>query len=74
MIFSNGTGHATELAREAARTPGCDAVISVGGDGTAYEVASGMLDSGKPMGIIPAGTGNDFIKTLQYPKDPEQAL
>ena len=50
------------------------AVISVGGDGTAEEVAAGLKHTQKPMGIIPAGTGNDFIKSAGIPSDPLQAL
>ena len=67
-------GNATELASQLAEEPGVRAVISVGGDGTAFEVASGVMNTGKPMGLIPAGTGNDFIKTAKIPKDPMEAL
>lgn len=67
-------GHGTELARELAGNPEVRAVISVGGDGTAFEVASGLAGTAKPMAIIPAGTGNDFIKTVGIPKDPMAAL
>ena len=67
-------GHATHLARTLADDPSIRAVISVGGDGTAFEVAAGLADSRKPMGIIPAGTGNDFIKTAGIPRDPLAAL
>lgn len=67
-------GHATKLAEEAAKDENVDAVLSVGGDGTSFEVACGMIGTGKPMGIIPAGTGNDFIKTLKIPRDPVEAL
>ena len=42
--------------------------------GTAGEVAAGLTGTGKPMGIIPAGTGNDFIKSSGIPNDPEKAL
>ena len=73
-LYTERAGHATELAAAAASREDCEAVISVGGDGTAYEVAAGLLGSGKPMGIIPSGTGNDFIKSLNYPKDPVAAL
>ena len=66
--------HATEIARELAQNPEVRAVVSVGGDGTAFEVASGLAGTGKPMAIIPAGTGNDFIKTIGIPKDPLAAL
>ena len=67
-------GHAADLARQLSRDPSVRAVVSVGGDGTAFEVASGLAGSEKPMGIIPAGTGNDFIKTAGIPKDPLAAL
>ena len=67
-------GHATELARMLSGDPEVRAVIAVGGDGTAFETASGMAGSGKPMGILPAGTGNDFIKSTGIPKDPMEAL
>lgn len=72
--MTEGPGHGSEIAAELARDPKVRAVIAVGGDGTVSEVASGMIHTGKPMGIIPAGTGNDFIKTVRIPKDPLQAF
>lgn len=66
-------GHAATLAREAVQQ-GCEAVYVIGGDGTFSEAARGMADSGVPLGLIPAGTGNDFIKTLGTPKQPMEAL
>ena len=66
--------HATELAAALSRDPEAADVISVGGDGTAFEVAGGLAGTEKPFGIIPAGTGNDFIKSAGIPKDPEEAL
>lgn len=67
-------GHAGELARALAADPEVQAVVSVGGDGTSFEVAGGMAGSACPLGIIPAGTGNDFIKSAGIPKDPLAAL
>ena len=67
-------GHGTNLAAELAGDSEIRAVVSVGGDGTAGEVAAGLKDTQKPMGIIPAGTGNDFIKSAGIPNDPESAL
>ncbi len=67
-------GHATELARAAAADPDCRGVVSVGGDGTAFEVSCGLMGTGVPLGIIPAGTGNDFVKTVSIPKKPLEAL
>lgn len=74
ILYTEYPGHATELARVAAGKEGCKAVIAVGGDGTDYETACGLMDSDVPMGIIPAGTGNDFIKTIGIPRKPVDAL
>ena len=74
FVQTERPGHATELAKEAASIPDCSGVVAVGGDGTAFEVACGLMNTGVPMGIIPAGTGNDFIKTVNIPKKPLAAL
>ncbi|MBQ8313620.1 MAG: diacylglycerol kinase family lipid kinase [Clostridia bacterium] len=74
MLHTSAPEHAMELAKEASAKEGCQGVIAVGGDGTAYEVACGLMETGVPMGIIPAGTGNDFIKTVNIPKKPMEAL
>ncbi|MCI0403550.1 MAG: YegS/Rv2252/BmrU family lipid kinase, partial [Acidobacteria bacterium] len=57
-----------------------DAVIAVGGDGTANEVANGILGSrgtrgvGRPaLGVIPVGTGCDFARAMGLPRDPVAA-
>ena len=69
------SGHAEQLARQAA-SQGFDAVVGVGGDGTLNEVANGLLqaESSVPLGAIPAGTGNDFVRSLGLPPDPLAAL
>jgi YegS/Rv2252/BmrU family lipid kinase len=70
--YTEGTGHASELARLAA-SDGYRFLVAVGGDGTINEVANGLLDSTNAgtttMGIVSTGTGNDFIKSLGIPKD-----
>lgn len=71
LLMTEGPGHATLLAAQALDG---EMVLSIGGDGTALEVANGILGSRKTLGIIPAGTGNDFIKTLGLPADPMEAL
>ncbi|HPS80682.1 MAG TPA: diacylglycerol kinase family lipid kinase, partial [Candidatus Limiplasma sp.] len=73
MLYTEGVGHATELAREAARQ-GATTVLSVGGDGTLSETAAGLVGSSSALGIIPAGTGNDFIKVIGTPKKWDEAL
>lgn len=65
--------HATQLAREAAER-GAETVIAIGGDGTITETAAGLHGTKTALGIIPSGTGNDFIKTAGIPADWEAAL
>ncbi len=65
-------GEATLLARKAAEQ-GFENVISVGGDGTVLEVATGLVGTNCTMGVIPAGTGNDFVRSLGMTADAEAA-
>lgn len=67
------SGHATELAREAAAR-GTETVIAMGGDGTVTETAAGLHGTQTALGVIPCGTGNDFIKTAGIPANWEEAL
>ena len=65
--------HATELAREAAGR-GAETVIAFGGDGTLTETAAGLRHTRTALGVVPAGTGNDFIKTIGTPREWRDAL
>ncbi len=52
-------------------------VVAVGGDGTIGVIADAMMSAGarSPLGIVPAGTGNDYAyNTIQLPRDPQQAI
>jgi len=73
MAYTAGPGHATVLAKNAV-TAGAETVLCIGGDGTAFETAQGLEDTETALGIIPAGTGNDFVKTIGLPMDPVRAL
>ncbi|MEO6369165.1 MAG: diacylglycerol kinase family protein [Steroidobacteraceae bacterium] len=48
-------------------------VVAAGGDGTLNLVASVLLDSGLPFGVIPLGTFNYFARDLGIPLDPRAA-
>lgn len=65
--------HAVELAHDAVGK-GYKGIISVGGDGTLLEVAGELYDTEETLGLIPAGTGNDFRRAVHVSKDPIEAL
>ena len=73
-------GHAEELARAAAAA-GAAAVVAVGGDGTVNEVVNGLMEdaaAGRPagpaLGILPFGSGNDFVRSLGGPAGLEALI
>jgi len=70
--FTEGVGHAIELAKAAA-SDGYRYLVAVGGDGTVNEVANGILYSTNPasttLGVISTGTGGDFIRSMGIPRD-----
>lgn len=69
-------GDAAQTARD--RGPEYDRIVCCGGDGTLNETVQGLLALPRELrpvlGYIPAGTTNDFSRTLELPKTPaEQA-
>ncbi|MCR4589336.1 MAG: YegS/Rv2252/BmrU family lipid kinase [Lachnospiraceae bacterium] len=55
--------------------PGYDMLVCSGGDGTLDEVVAGMMqrEDRIPIGYVPAGSTNDFAKTLKIPRDMRKA-
>ena len=70
--YTEGAGHAIELARAAA-SDGYRLLVAVGGDGTVHEVANGILladnRDGITLGIISTGTGSDFVRSAGISRD-----
>ncbi len=65
---SNGPGSVRRLVEEAI-AHGHETIAVAGGDGTIFEAVNGLIASGSEaaLGIIPVGTGNDFIKAAGIP-------
>ncbi|WP_251554845.1 diacylglycerol kinase [Neobacillus muris] len=72
---TTGAGDATKAARIAVERQ-YDVVIAAGGDGTINEVVNGLAgqEYRPKLGIIPAGTTNDFARALQIPRDVPSAV
>lgn len=72
--LTKGPGDATRLCGGALQA-GYHIIITVGGDGTLNEVVNGffMVDSktrkAAAMGMISTGTGGDFARTVQLPRN-----
>lgn len=59
-----------EIARDVARLHRqADLIVVCGGDGSISSAAPAVMESGLPLGIIPAGTANDLARTLSIPLD-----
>lgn len=73
VLVGRDGAEARELAA-AAVADGAEALVSVGGDGMAHLALQALAGTPTPLGIVPAGTGNDLAATLGLPKgDPVAA-
>ena len=63
VVFTERAGHATQLTKQALEK-GADIIVALGGDGTINEVASALVGTDIPMGILPAGSGNGLARCL----------
>jgi diacylglycerol kinase (ATP) len=67
------TGAEAEAQGRAAVAGGVAALVAVGGDGTAHTGLQAVAGTGTPLGLVPAGTGNDLALALGVPADPADA-
>lgn len=63
IVTTGYPGHASEIAKQKSDEEPCR-IYSVGGDGTLNEVLNGMAGSSSSLGVIPSGSGNDFIRSI----------
>jgi YegS/Rv2252/BmrU family lipid kinase len=73
MVTTEGPGHATEIARDAAAA-GCLRIVAVGGDGTVNEVAQALIHTPAALGLVPCGSGNGLALHLGLPRSLAEAL
>jgi YegS/Rv2252/BmrU family lipid kinase len=66
-------GHAIELTK-ASILQKADRIVACGGDGTINEVASALVGTSIPLGILPVGSGNGLASSLNIPKHIDKAL
>ncbi|MCP2626630.1 diacylglycerol kinase [Mycolicibacterium smegmatis] len=72
-IVGRDARHARELVREHLDR-GTDALVVVGGDGVIGLALQELAGTDVPLGIVPAGTGNDHAREYRIPTgDPEAA-
>lgn len=76
VVLTEEPHHATRLVEEAVQA-GIRRFVGVGGDGTHHELINGLLRSGLPAGelcyaLLPAGTGNDWVRSWKIPGAPDR--
>jgi diacylglycerol kinase (ATP) len=72
VVRTERAGHAAEIA--ATRGREFDVVLTLGGDGTAMEVAGALAWTDVPVGVLPGGTGNLLARALGVPMRVERAV
>lgn len=68
---TEGPGHAEQIV---AGLPDDALVIAAGGDGTIHEVAVACAGTGRTLGVLPMGSGNDYVKALGMGTQLRRAL
>lgn len=84
-MFTGGIDNAIAISRKAA-IGGYRKFLAVGGDGTVHDVLNGIADyvyspgaedvsiADFTLGVLPMGSGNDWVKSTGVPKELERAV
>lgn len=65
-FYETTTSGEEAILAQRAIAAGTEVLVSIGGDGTCSQIANAIVSSGSDcaLAVVPAGTGNDFAKTL----------
>ena len=69
-LLSAGSGEEAEKACHLAVAEGLGALVAVGGDGTLHRAMQAVAGTEVALGLVPAGTGNDFATGTGVPLHP----
>jgi diacylglycerol kinase (ATP) len=73
-LIGRDATESSDLARVAV-AEGTDALVVVGGDGMVHVALPAVVGTDTPLGVVPAGTGNDTARAHGWPRNaPEQAV
>lgn len=73
VSITHKDGDGAKQAQKAIQA-GCDLVMAYGGDGTVLDVATGLIDTGVPLGILAGGTANAMADELGVPNNLAKAV
>ena len=79
VAFTEYHNHSIELVQNAVKQ-NITNIISIGGDGTLHNIINGIMIQNAVatndicVGVIPIGTGNDWVRTHQIPNNIETAI
>jgi diacylglycerol kinase (ATP) len=72
-LLNAGSAEEAEKACHRAVTEGIGALVVVGGDGTVHRALQAVARTGIGLGVVPAGTGDDFAAGTGVPLNPLRA-
>ena len=73
VLVANSFDESRALMRTS-HDAGLDVLIVLGGDGAAHQGVQFCANHGVALGLVPAGTGNDFARALGVPAEPLPAV
>src|SRR5690606_12132153 len=72
VLIGRSAADSARLAREAVRRKP-DALVAVGGDGMVHTALQAVAGTDVPLGVVPAGTGNDIARELGIGRSATEA-